>query len=119
MEQVTLSFTHTLVPMPQALVVELRGRLDSGAAPGFEASVRKSVANGYPVVLFDLERLDFLCSSGLRVLLRTAEQVKPSGGSVAVCSPGRLVADVLRVSGVDRIVPVRESRSAALAALGS
>ena len=111
------AFSHSLVPLPEALVIEPRGHLDSGAARAFEASVVEAVAQGYPFVVFDLARLDFLCSSGLRIVLLVKTKVKPLDGAVVVCNANSSIADVLRVSGLDRVVAVYESRPAAMAAL--
>ncbi|MBQ2468186.1 MAG: STAS domain-containing protein, partial [Clostridia bacterium] len=50
------------------LTVALEGRLDTVTSPQLEAELRASV-NGVKELTFDLEKLDYVSSAGLRVLL--------------------------------------------------
>ncbi len=51
-----------------ALTVALEGRLDTTTAPELEATLQSSI-EGVTDLTFDLEKLDYISSAGLRVLL--------------------------------------------------
>ena len=57
----------------------------------------------------DLRAVTFLDSTGLGILVGDHKRLRERGGSLqVVCAPG-LVSRVFRLTGVDRIVPVRPS----------
>jgi anti-anti-sigma factor len=62
----------------------------------------------------DLTGVTFLDSTGLGILVGDHKRLRDRGGSLQiVCAPG-LVSRVFRLTGVDRIVPVHRSISAAV-----
>ena len=50
------------------LTVSVEGRLDTASSPKLEVELRSAV-NGITELEFDLEKLDYISSAGLRVLL--------------------------------------------------
>ena len=96
------------------LVLSPVGRLDSGNVNAFEANVMKRIGVGERRVVVDCSRLDFISSSGLRVLLLAAKALKAGSGILVVCSMKPHIEEVLRVSGFDRLIPVKATRAAAL-----
>ena len=50
-----------------ALVLALEGRLDTMTAPQLEAALKEALP-GVEALTFDLEKLDYISSAGLRVL---------------------------------------------------
>ena len=61
------------------LTVALEGRLDTVTSPQLEAELRASV-NGVKELTFDLEKLDYVSSAGLRVLLAAQKVMNRQGG---------------------------------------
>lgn len=96
------------------LVLSPVGRLDSGNVNAFEASVMKRVRSGERCLILDFSRLDFISSSGLRVLLLAAKALKAGSGTLVVCSMKPHIEEVFRVSGFDRFIPVKATLAAAL-----
>ena len=96
------------------LVLSPVGRLDSGNVAAFEASVMKRVGEGERRLIVDFSRLDFISSSGLRVLLLAAKAVKTGSGTLVACSMKPHIEEVFRVSGFDLFIPVKGTRAAAL-----
>ena len=90
------------------------GRLDSGNVNAFEASVMQRIGDGERRLIVDFSRLEFVSSSGLRVLLLAAKALKAAAGQLVLCGMKPHVEDVFRISGFDRLVPVKASRAAAL-----
>ena len=65
----------------------------------------------------NFEALKFLGSAGLRAVFMTASDLEKRGAGLAVCSPPKPIAKVMRLSGMDQLIPVHSSRAEALAAL--
>ena len=63
------------------LTVALEGRLDTVTAPQLEGDLRSAVS-GVTELVFDLEKLDYVSSAGLRVLLSAQKVMKRQGGLV-------------------------------------
>ena len=52
-----------------ALTLALEGRLDTMTAPQLEAALKEALP-GVDALTFDLEKLDYIASAGLRMLCR-------------------------------------------------
>ena len=98
-----------------ALVLLPVGRLDSANARAFEAIVMERVGAGEQRLVVDFSKLDFISSSGMRVLLLAAKQLHAKQGALVLCSMQDHIHEVFRISGFDQIIPIRDSREAALA----
>lgn len=100
-----------------ALVLLPSGSLDSGNAHKFESIVMGHVNNGELRLIVDFSGLNFVSSAGLRVFILAARAVQARMGQIILCSMKNHVEDVFRVSGIYRVITIKESRAAALAAL--
>ncbi len=93
---------------PGSTLVEVEGEIDLSTAPQLQRELLAS-AQGSPVVVVDLRGVTFIDSTGVGVLFRTSKQVTAAGGELrVVCAPGA-VRRVLKVSGLDRLVPVDDA----------
>lgn len=92
------------------------GRIDSVNARPFESAVMGCISAGERHVVVDFRRLDFISSSGLRVLLLAAKALKAAKGTLVLCTMKNHIEELFRINGFDRIIPIKQSRVAALAA---
>lgn len=99
----------------EALVLLPVGRLDSANARSFESIVMARVDAGERRLLVDFNRLQFISSSGMRVLLMAAKKLQSSDGRLVLCGMPEHIHEVFRISGFDQIIPIRDTREAALA----
>ena len=60
------------------LTVTLEGKLGTTSAPELEKAVRSNI-DGVTELVFDFEKLEYLASAGLRVLLSAAKVMKKQG----------------------------------------
>ena len=97
-----------------ALVLLPVGRLDSANARAFESIVSEHIGAGELRLVVDFSRLNFISSSGMRVLLLAAKQLHGKQGTLVLCSMQDHIHEVFRISGFDQIIPIRDSRQAAL-----
>jgi anti-anti-sigma factor len=82
--------------------VTLRGELDLATAPDFEAVLGRNLAGGREVVV-DLRSLQFMDSSGIRVLVAAHAHAEREGTRLVIVRPerGSAVAKIIEVSGLD------------------
>ena len=99
------------------LIVSANGRLESANAAEFYKTVNAEIDGSDRAVIMNFEALEFLGSAGLRAVFMTASDLEKRGAGLAVCSPPKPIAKVMRLSGMNQLIPVHSSRAEALAAL--
>ena len=98
-------------------VLTVTGALDMLYARRLEVALIQHTSVEMPLVL-DLGDLDFMDSSGLYVVLRTAHQFHRIGQKF-VLVPSRAVMTLLEVAGVEQVLAICPSVEDALAMLGA
>jgi anti-anti-sigma factor len=68
-------------------LVQVDGRLESGAVPAFQGRLTAASPLGTEKVLLDLSRVSFIGSAALRAILMAAKQLGTSGGRLAIFAP--------------------------------
>ena len=64
--------------------------------------------------MVNFEKLDYISSTGLDVLLKAAKQLKGNSGELRICSLNEFVQEVFEISGFCTILSVFNSESDAL-----
>ena len=100
------------------IVVEISGRFDTPSSVEASEALSQIAEGDNRKVLLNLERLEFLSSAGLRVILRTAKLLRANNGEMKLCNASGLVGEVLETSGFGDMFHVCASVSAALDAFG-
>ncbi|QYZ80231.1 anti-sigma factor antagonist [Methanofollis formosanus] len=99
-------------------IVSVAGRIDAGSAGTLQETLAPLVDDGQKKVLVDMAGLDYISSSGLRVLLATHKALQKQGGSVALAALTPFVQEVFEISGFLRIFSVYEDVDGAMGAQG-
>ncbi len=98
-----------------SLVVRLYGELDHFASQKIRKEVdgeyRKEISRN---ILFNMENLSFMDSSGVGVIMGRYKLVASKGGKVAVCGISLSLKKVMEVSGLLKLVEVYENEDEAL-----
>ena len=97
-------------------VVEVEGKLNTGASPDLDKFLSALVEEGNTKILLNLEYLDYIASTGLRVILATGKKLVGIGGKLVICNPNLMVMDVLKVSGFNQMFNVFDNEEDGLAA---
>ena len=86
-------------------VVVIRGELDLATAPDLEAAIKSRLDDGQDVVV-DLRELDFMDSTGLRVLVAAHGRVEGTEQRFLIVRPppGASIERILAVAGVERVL---------------
>jgi stage II sporulation protein AA (anti-sigma F factor antagonist) len=82
------------------VVVALHGELDLVGAPLLESEVESAAVESAPMVVLDLEDLQFIDSSGLRVILSAHERARERGQAFALTRGSQQVQRLLSIAGV-------------------
>ena len=81
-------------------VVAIEGRLDSETAPQCEAEIKHLLASSTKSLTFDLKRLDYISSMGLRVIVVAMKAIAKQKGRVVVRNAQPPIAKVLDIAGL-------------------
>ena len=98
------------------LVVGPQGKLDGSNSRELENLLQSAIREGSSRILLDFSALDYISSSGLRVIIATAKLLKKNAGAVALCNLNDHILKVFQMSGFDTILDIEETRESALAA---
>lgn len=86
------------------LALALEGRLDTTTAPQLEAELKASM-DGVTELDMDFEKLEYLSSAGLRVLL-AAQKVMNKQGSMVIRHVNETIHEVFEVTGFIDILTI-------------
>lgn len=87
-----------------ALTVALEGRLDTTTAPQLEAELKQSL-DGVTALTLDMQKLDYLSSAGLRVLLAAQKQMNKQG-SMVIRHVNETIMEIFEVTGFSDILTI-------------
>jgi anti-sigma B factor antagonist len=87
----------------------LSGELDLATVPLVEEAVEAMLARAVRRLTLDLGGLGFMDSSGLRLLIVLAKRASAEGWTLALTRATEPVRALLRVSGVEGVLPFVES----------
>ena len=86
------------------LEILLEGRLDTTTSPMLETELKQSI-DGLTVLIFNFEKLEYISSAGLRILL-AAQKIMNKQGSMVVKNVNEIIAEVFEVTGFSDILTI-------------
>jgi len=95
-------------------VVAVDGRLDTTNYNELEAVVNKLINEGVKDVVFDLSALEYISSSGLRVMLLTLKKTSAAGGKLILCNMKEGIREIFEISGFTTIFTIMPDMNDAL-----
>ncbi len=98
-------------------ILTVDGNLDAEGTQAMEEKVLALLEGGDTQLLFDFSGLDYINSSGLRVLVLAYQRLKKASGKVAICGVKDYIQEVFEVSGYDKIFPLFTSRDDAVTSM--
>ena len=87
-----------------SLTIAVQGRLDTTTAPDLEKEIKSSL-DGVTELIIDFEKLDYISSAGLRVLLSAHKTMNKRGG-MKVVNVNEIVSEVFEVTGFSDILNI-------------
>ncbi|MDF1546431.1 MAG: STAS domain-containing protein [Bacteroidales bacterium] len=101
----------------QVHLVELEGRLDALNNAKAESFFNQLSDDADLNILVDCEKLDFINSSGLRILIMSLKKLKKSDKLLILCNLQKNIEEVFQFSGFDNLFKIFGSKQEALNAL--
>ena len=88
------------------LVLDLEGRLDTTTAPQLENELKVSLYDIKELTL-DMEKLEYLSSAGLRVLLAAQKQMQKQKAEMVVVNVNEIIMEVFEITGFVDIITIK------------
>ena len=87
-------------------VVEIQGELDISTSPRVRVLLDEAAADHDRPLVIDLNRCDFVDSTGLATLLHGAKPAQNGESNVGLVSSGGEIRRLLELTAIDRTIPV-------------
>jgi anti-sigma B factor antagonist len=97
-------------------ILSFQGNLDTNTSVQAESEINSLIDAGAQKLLVNFEKLDYISSAGLRILLATAKKLKASEGDLKICGLNETVQEVFDISGFATILSVTKTEDEALGA---
>ena len=107
---------NTVVIIPASNVESMRWDLIEQAADIVMEPIR---AQDAPMVVFDLSDVNYFGSVFLQLLLRCHTRVRTKGGELVLCGVSKNAAELLRITALDTLWAIYDTREEALEALAA
>lgn len=88
----------------EQLVMELEGRLDTTTAPQLEEAINTSL-EGITALVFDFEKLEYISSAGLRVML-SAQKMMNEKGTMKVTHVNDVIREIFEITAFNEILTI-------------
>lgn len=102
-------------PDPESAVIALEGEIDTLTADALEEALDELLAVPVDVLVIDLDAVTFLASSGLAVLIRSAQHA--GSRRLRLVAAARAVRRPLEITGSDRLFDLHDDLASALTRL--
>ncbi|MBP5754529.1 MAG: STAS domain-containing protein [Clostridia bacterium] len=86
------------------LLISLEGRLDTTTSPALEQELKESL-EGVELLTLDFEKLDYISSAGLRVLL-SAQKTMNKQGEMKIKNVNETILEIFEVTGFNDILTI-------------
>lgn len=87
-------------------VVLLEGEIDVYTAPRLKEELVAVVEAGCPNVVVDMEKVGFIDSSGLGVLVSALRRARERDGVVRIVCTRDNILKIFRITGLDKVFPI-------------
>jgi len=92
---------------------QIEGRLDAESAPEAEILVKGALKQGGQRLLFDMSKMDYISSAGLRSILMVAKKIESNEGKLTFANLRGMVQEVFTISGLNSIFQVNNHTAVA------
>lgn len=94
-------FDVTIQERGETAHVTVRGELDISTAPRLDDELRRVEAEGPMLLILDLSKLDFMDSTGLRLLIAADTRAREARRRLVIGQGNQMVQRVLRLTRLD------------------
>ena len=102
-----------------ATIIHCEGRLDATTTIKLENSINQLVDNKNLRIIVDFNKIDYLSSAGMRLLLSMTKRLKSINGQLVLCAIHDDVMEIIKMAGFEQILNIYYSQDDALRICGS
>ncbi len=95
-------------------VLSLSGRLDAYSATEVEKKLDSLIESGQNRLVINLENLEYISSSGLRVFLAALKKAKKAQGDVKLACMKPFIKEVFDIAGFSQLFSIFDTQDAAV-----
>ena len=88
------------------ITLQIEGRIDSLTMPELQSRILTCLQK-QPNLVLDFAKVEYISSAGLRALLMGHKTALAKGGSMVLVNVGRMVMEVLTMTGFDKMITIR------------
>ena len=96
------------------IILRLDGRLDAASSSILDRKIHQLMEESRKQLALDFTRIDYLSSSGMRVLLAATKRLKAAKGCLILFSLSPEVAELISLAGFDKILHTCSTEKEAL-----
>ena len=89
------------------LLIDVEGRVDTKTSPQLDEKL-SILDETIKKIIFDMEKVDYISSSGLRVIIAALKKTRKQNAEVVVRKPQPMVLDVIEATGIDQMVTIED-----------
>ena len=95
-------------------IISLRGEIDVYTAPRLRQALIDLVEGGSKDIVVDMDKVDFLDSTGLGVLVGGLKRVRAHDGSLRLVCTQERILKIFRITGLTKVFPIHSSVAEAI-----
>ncbi|MEI7726678.1 MAG: STAS domain-containing protein [Bacteroidota bacterium] len=100
----------------QCLIIGIKGRLDTTNYNMLEKKLMEMIDSNHHRILVECSSMDYISSSGLRILLMGLKKISLVKGKFALCGLQENIHEIFEISGFSSIFEIHPTREDALKA---
>ncbi|MGI6584510.1 MAG: anti-sigma F factor antagonist [Gracilibacteraceae bacterium] len=100
------------------LIVRINGDIDHHSCEGIRAKIDKEIAKRSPrAILFDMEQVGFMDSSGIGVLIGRYKLISGGGGKAGMINVKPQIKRLCEICGLQKIIKIYPSKKQAISSI--
>ena len=100
-----------------AIIIELNGRIDAGSTDSVDKYFSTLISENDNNIIVDCENMDYINSSGLRILIMSLKKQVSKGTKLLLCNMQKNIKEVFQFSGFTNLFDIELNRETADKAL--
>lgn len=114
MKELKIEQGNTTVGERDVNILRLEGYVDAHTFTEFEEELTRLVESGKYSLLLDLEKLTYINSTGLGLLMATFRQVRQHGGDLVIAKMSDKITNIFNLLGFSRLISTYPTEAEAL-----
>ncbi len=96
-------------------IIEVGGEIDVYTAPKLREAIVSAVEAGRTRLIIDVQKVEFLDSTGLGVLVGALKRVRADGGALDIVCTQERILKIFQITGLDKVFGLHASMDQARA----